>query len=184
MRNFNDRSCWLFEYWPFDYLRLGRLKARFVEILYLLVIELHDILPQMGKIFQYFLAIVYWSSCSPQLIVWLRPWRMIYNICWRSLFSACLGIWSQQALGWRGLSLLHSCLISWLKSKSHSRIVYELIKLLLGQLLELIRQMRVFLDAKVQDRRFFSLLFIESIKPPAKFFFGDFTLFDSSIELS
>ena len=92
MRNFNDRSCWLFEYWPFDYLRLGRLKARFVEILYLLVIELHDILPQMGKIFQYFLAIVYWSSCSPQLIVWLRPWRMIYNICWRSLFSACFGI--------------------------------------------------------------------------------------------
>lgn len=87
MRNLNHRPYWLFENWPFGCLRLGGLETLFVEILYLLVIELHDIVPEMRKVFEDFLAIVYGSFGSPQLsIILFRPWRRIDSGCWRSLF--------------------------------------------------------------------------------------------------
>lgn len=93
MWNLNHRPYWLFENWPFDYLSLGGLETLFVEILYLFVIELHDVVPEMRKVFENLLAIVYWSLGSPQLsIILLRSWRRIHSSCWRRLFSIRFGV--------------------------------------------------------------------------------------------
>lgn len=93
MWNLNHRPYWLFENWSFDYLSLGGLKTLFVEILYLFVIKLHDVVPEMRKVFENLLAIVYWSFGSPQLsIILFRPWRRIHSSCWRRLFPIRFGV--------------------------------------------------------------------------------------------